>query len=659
MTLDADLTTSSNPSDNPALSSMLGRGVGRRQLLAGGLGAMALTFVGRGRLAGATTVPEPTTPDSTAGGSGAPTTSAATTSPAATETTASASTSRILGFTGVPVSTADEVVVPDGYVAQVLIPWGTPLQSSGPAWKPDASNTAEEQAQQVGYNHDGIFFFPSEDANPSTRGLLVLNHEYTDPVLLYPDGDVDLTMERVAKALEAHGVTVIEIELVGDEWKPVDSDKNRRITMTTPVEFSGPAAEHPGLEANDAPMGTLNNCGAGITPWGTYLTCEENWHQYFGTADEEYEVPAELARYGVETETDYRWHQGDPRFDIAVNPNEPNRFGWVVEIDPQDPASTPVKRTALGRFKHESAWVHDAAGTIVVYSGDDEDSEYLYKFVSAAPWQATIDAGDSPLDEGILYVARFNDDGSGDWMPLIHGRDGLGVNGGFADQADVLMRTREAADRLGATKLDRPEWIGEDLGTGDVYVTFTNGTNGPNPLQPRDKNPYGQIVKVMEVGGDHTGTRFEWDIFVLAGDPAVDPESTVDGDVFGSPDGLWIDPDRRMWIETDISNSSQTLAEKGYDTIGNNALLAADLETGEIRRFLTGPRGCEITGLHMTPDRTTMFINVQHPGEATKAWGEPTADEPTLVSSWPDGSGRPRSATLAIRRADGGVIGAP
>lgn len=634
--------TSSNPSDSTALSDIIGRRVGRRAVLAGGIGAMATTLFGD-RLATAQRT--------------APAVASRPVWPVARPATTAPST--VLGFAAVAPSTADAVVVPEGYVAQVLIPWGTPMQSSGPAFKPDGSNTAAEQAQQVGANHDGMFLFPIEGKDPNVHGLLVVNHEYTDLVMLFADGGAAVTPESVDKALQAHGVTVIEVELADGSWKTVDSPLNRRITVTTPVAYSGPVSlDVEAMVSNNGPMGTLNNCGAGMTPWGTYLTCEENWHQYFGTADEEYKIPVALKRYGVSNESEYPWHTVDPRWDVAKNPNEPNRFGWVVEIDPADAASLPTKRTALGRFKHESAWVTETNGVAVVYSGDDQDGEYLYKFVSSTPWKDAVAAKASPLDEGTLYVARFNDDGSGEWLALVWGQGSLSKNGGFADQADLLIRTREAADRVGATKLDRPEWIAQNPLTGDLYVSLTNGTQGANPVNPRSKNVYGHIVHWAEAGGDHTATTFAWDVFVLAGDPSYDDQVTITGDMFGSPDGLWADPDGRLWIETDVSNSAQLVAEKGFDKIGNNQLLAADLTTGEIRRFLVGPRGCEITGLHTTPDRTSMFVNVQHPGEASASWGEPTADKPGAVSTWPDGAGRPRSATVVIRKADGGVIGA-
>jgi secreted PhoX family phosphatase len=571
---------------------------------------------------------------------------------------------RLLGFTPVPVGDADTVTVPDGYTAEVLIPWGTPLRSDGPAFRRDGGNTAAEQARQIGMHHDGMHFFPLGRGRwGSRRGLLVLNHEYVDRTLLYPDGDEVMTREKVEKALAAHGVSVVEIALDRHGWRLVDSPRNRRITGTTPVAFSGPvAAGHPKLRANDPPMGTLNNCSHGVTPWGTYLACEENWNGYFGTEDPTWSPTPEQARYGINAEGfGYRWHLADPRFDLAVNPNELHRFGWVVEIDPMRPHATPVKRTALGRTKHEGATVTESRGRVVLYSGDDQDGDYLYKFVGSAPWRWLRTLGRSPLDHGTLYVARFDDDGTGRWLPLAFGVGPLTRANGWQDQADVLIRTREAADAVGATPLDRPEWIAVHPRDGDVYATLTNGSGWPDGPHPRTPNPYGHIIRWRERRGDHTATTFEWDIFVLAGDPVYDPRVALDEtNVFGSPDGLWFDSDGRLWIQTDISNSSVNRADRGYDNIGNNQMLAADPETGEIRRFLVGPRGAEITGVVTTPDQRTMFVNVQHPGESTVAFGSPTPENPRAVSNWPDfePDGRPRSATVVIRRRDRGVIGA-
>jgi secreted PhoX family phosphatase len=512
-------------------------------------------------------------------------------------------------------------------------------------------------------HHDGMHFFPlGRGPLGNRRGLLVLNHEYIDRTILYSDGDAVLTQEKVDKALAGHGVSVIEISRLGNRWEAVDSRRNRRITGNTPVTFSGPVGpRHPKLRAANRPMGTLNNCSHGVTPWGTYLACEENWNGYFGTADATWVPTEEQSRYGVlAAGFGYRWHTVDPRFDIAVNPNEANRFGWVVEIDPTNPKSVPVKRTALGRIKHEGATVTESRGRVVVYTGDDQDGDYVYKYVSAGPWRWLRARGKSPLDHGTLYVARFDDDGTGTWLPLVHGRGYLTVANGWVDQADVLLRTRQAADAVGATPLDRPEWISVHPTTDDVFMTLTNGTAGPNAINPRDPNPYGHIIRWREQDGDHTSTTFAWDIFLLAGDPAYDPAVTLaEEDIFGSPDGLWFDPDGRLWIQTDISNSSQNLASRGYDRIGNNQMLAADPRTGDIRRFLVGPRGCEVTGVITTPDRRTMFVNIQHPGETTTAWGAPTPENPRAVSNWPDfdPAGRPRSATIVIRKHDGGIIG--
>ncbi|MBL7629687.1 PhoX family phosphatase [Frankia sp. CN6] len=638
MVRDAD--TGSNPTDNPALSDLIATRISRRSLLGGGaaMAAVGLLGVSNATPAGAST-----------GARG---------------------TGELIEFTEVPVSSADTLVVPEGYVAQVLIPWGTPLSTSGPAWKKDASNTAEEQAVQIGMHHDGMKYFPLKSgASGSSKGLLVLNHEYVDPIMLTPDGATPMTPEKVAKGLAAHGVTVIEIREKKGVWAPADSEYNRRITGTTPVTFSGPVGpDHPALAANNPPMGTLNNCANGFTPWNTYLTCEENWNGTFGTTSTTWTPSATERRYGITAAGfNYNWHLVDPRFDVAVNPKELNRFGWVVEIDPFDPESTPVKRTALGRIKHESAtFTEGSQGRAVIYTGDDENGDYFYKFVGSDSWRQLRQQRKSPLDHGTLYVAKFANDGSGTWVPLVFGQGALTAANGWTDQADVLLRTREAADAVGATKLDRPEWVTVHPETGEVYVTLTNGTQGattgPDSPNPRPNNIYGHILRISEAGGDNGALTFEWDIAFFAGDPGYLPEGALvppGQTLFGSPDGLYFDRDGRLWIETDISNSSQNLASRKYDRIGNNALLAADPATGVVRRFLTGPRGSEITGITQTPDSCNLFVNIQHPGETTTAWGTPTPANPRVVSNWPDfdPAGRPRPATVVIRKKDGGKIG--
>jgi secreted PhoX family phosphatase len=615
--------------ENPTLDEVVEARVSRRALLGGGLALAAVAVFGTSRLMGSDPAETPAPPPP----SGSP----------------------LLGFEPIPPGRADAIVVPPGYTADVIIPWGQPILSSGPAWKKDASNSAADQAQQIGMGHDGMYFFPS-----GAGGLLVLNHEYADELLLFPDGAANLTREKVNKSLAAHGVSVMAVALVDGAWRAVDSPQNRRITGATPMRFSGPvSAGHPALAANTPPMGTLNNCANGHTPWGTYLTCEENWDGYFGTGASINLTPAE-ERFGLRKDG-RAWHTVDRRFDLAANRKEPNRFGWVVEIDPNDPQSVPVKRTALGRMKHETAAVTEGrGGRIVVYTGDDQNGEHLYKFVGTDRWRDVRTRGQSPLDHGVLHVARFDERG-GTWVPLVHGQEPLTTANKWIDQADLLLRTRQAAGEVGATKLDRPEWVAVSPVSGDVFVTLTNGSSGPNPINPRKPNPYGQIVRIRDRDGDHEATTFDWDIFVLAGDPKYDQSVKLEeADVFGSPDGLAIDPDGRLWIATDVSNSQLLRADKGYDRIGNNQVLAADPATGEIRRFLTGPPGCEITGITFTPDQQTMFLNIQHPGEATESLGQPTPANPRVVSNWPDfdPAGRPRAATVVVRKTGGGKIGA-
>jgi secreted PhoX family phosphatase len=619
---------------------------------------------------------------------------------------APADPSRLLGYTAVPLSTKDEIVVPRGYTARPFVPWGTPILRDLPAFSPGTpgapgftgrgGNTAAQQAQQLGMHHDGMHFFAIGGAKKRgrQRGLLVINHEYTDESYLHtgeyqrrPDpkdatktisyaaGErANWTAEMVRKSQAAHGVSVVEVRRSSrtGQWEAVRSGRNRRITATTRMAFSGPAAGHRLLRTSadprgETPLGTINNCSHGYTPWGTYLACEENFNGYFAVQrstdpaapfkDYTPEQQALLARYGGFSDSSYNWSTHDPRF--AVTPaqaQEPHRFGWVVEIDPFAPDSTPVKRTALGRLKHEGAFVHVADdGRVVVYMGDDQANDYAYKFVSAQPFAQMRSRGVSPLDEGTLYVARFNEDGSGTWLPLVQGQGPLTAANGFADQGDVLVKTRLAADALRATPMDRPEWTSVDPNTGVVYLTLTNNSsrtspNGPNPRVLTDSsgktigNPFGQVVRWEEAGGDHTATSFRWELFVLAGAgrDSGDGSTVAPEDAFGSPDGMWVDPDSRVWIQTDgrqpESANDQMLAANPFvrDASG----------TPEIKRFLTGVIECEVTGVITTPDQRTMFINIQHPGEDGG-------------STWPrlDGLTTPRSSTVVITKDDGGVIG--
>ncbi|MEJ7764004.1 MAG: PhoX family phosphatase [Acidimicrobiales bacterium] len=572
----------------------------------------------------------------------------------------------LIGFTPIAPSIDDAVVVPPGYAAQVLYRWGDSIQGpgTGPEFKLDASNTAAEQAQQAGTGHDGIEFFPLPGVGGSQRGLLVLNHEFAESFLLFADGDVPWTADKTAKSQAAHGVSVIEVRLDGGQWTVVPSTNARRITASTPMTVAGPAAGHALLQTSAdvtgrSVLGTVNNCAVGRTPWSTYLTCEENFNAYFGSSSTTVIPSALMKRYGIgKNGFGPDWWKTDTRFDIAMEPNESNRFGWVVEIDPFDPTSTPVKRTALGRLKHENAlFTESRNGRAVVYTGDDERGEFIYKFVSARPWRDAIAAGTSPLDEGVLYAARFENGkvagdgkGIGKWLPLVQGQGTLTAANGWPDQATVLVNARAAATAMGATRMDRPEWFAVDPNEDTLYCTLTNNTNRgtsypTDDANPRATNRYGHIIRWDEKRGDHATTLpFEWDLFVLAGDPAQPAHGATAGiDAFGSPDGLGFDGDSRLWIQTD---GTQPI-------ICNNQMLAADPGTGDIRRFLVGPKGCEITGLSFTPDQRTAFINIQHPGE------DGTVANPRLQSNWPDfqPDGRPRDATVVIRRVDGGVIG--
>ncbi|MBX3350625.1 MAG: PhoX family phosphatase [Nitrospira sp.] len=590
-----------------------------------------------------------------------------------------------LRFEGVPVSSADEVVVPKGYTAEVLIAWGDPVSSS-PAFKQDASNTAADQARQWGMHNDGLVYFPIVG---SQRGLIVQNNEYTDDGLLFPDGVNNWTQEKTNKSLNAHGVSIIEVtKRTGFPWdwkrrrgkwdvvRP--SPFARRITGMTPIEIGGPAAGDARLITSEDPtgrrvLGTLNNCAMGFTPWGTYLACEENFNGYFRKNGTQTNLEK---RYGITAAGfGYLWHTTDRRFRVDEEPNEPNRFGWVVEIDPFRPHSTPVKRTALGRLKHEGAWVQEARnGKIVVYMGDDERNEYIYRYVSNLPWRQARAQGINPLDDGILYVAKFHAESTGEWLPLTPDNPRLA---GWSLN-DILINTRGAADAAGATMMDRPEWIDTFPKDLTAIATLTNnsrrGTTPPSvnspdgstsagsarppvdATNPRTANNYGHIIR-WYYRQDWTEPTFGWDIFALGGDPANPAHgSTIFGDKYGSPDGIYVDQSGLIWIQTDVSTS--TINAGAYVGFGNNQMLAAHPETRETRRFLVGPKQCEITGVFMTPDRRTMFVGIQHPGERPDDQpGDPL--NPKQFSSWPDGpdGGRPRSALIVVTKDDGGRIG--
>jgi secreted PhoX family phosphatase len=574
-----------------------------------------------------------------------------------------------LGFKGIPVGMGDKLAVPDGYIATAIAAWGEPVGIPGnmPAFKFDASNSAADQAVQMGMHHDGVEFFPLEGS--STRGLIAINHEYTDDGLLHVGGFNNMNAEKVKKSQNAHGLSVYEVELKGGNWQMVRPSRfARRFTMDAPFSVGGPAAGHAMMKTAADPagrtvLGTLNNCASSQTPWGTYLSGEENWMGYFGHGSS---LSDHQKRWGARKDGAYQWDKFDARFDAAKNPNEPNRFGWVVEVDPMDPTSTPVKRTAMGRAAHEGAWVGVTKdGRAVVYSGEDARFEYIYKFVSRdkiAPGGAK--ANRDLLDHGTLYVARFDADGRGQWLPLVHGQGPLTAANGFADQGEVVIKARQASDALKATKMDRPEWLTIDTQSGWVYCTLTNNSSRGQPNQPgidaanpRANNAMGQIIRWKE-DGDFDGAGFVWNHLVLAGDPAnarAEAKGNIKGDIYACPDGIVLDKRGVLWIQTDVAAAAMYAGE--LKNIGNNQMLACDPATGETRRFLTGPTNCEITGCTLTPDGRTMFISIQHPGETPSERSDPA--EPRKYANWPDyrPDGRPRSATLVIRKSDGGLIG--
>lgn len=619
-------------------------------------------------------------------------------------------------FVGLEADVLDNITIPEGYKYAVINRWGDKLHTNSPDFRGDASDDAAAQLQQIGYNHDGLHFFPidSKDSlsGSSKEGLLVTNHEYVTPEFFFPKGVTPggdgWSADWVRKSQHAQGASVVHVRLNEQGlWEPVlDSKYNRNINANTLMQLVGAAAGTDLVRTNKDTAGrdvygTFGNCGNGYTFWNTYLTCEENFTDYFGIGtknadDVEYSTflnekqIAGLQRYKGSSKTaekTYSWDTHDERFDWTVEPNEVNRFGWVVEIDPFDPDSKPKKLTALGRFKHENAAITLAPDNrVVVYMGDDQRSEYIYKFVSSGRFDANNDeANRQLLHEGTLFVAVFSDNeatddsymGSGKWVPLVLDTptvDGRRLSDLFADMGELLVSTRQAADAVGATPMDRPEWVAVHPHTKEVFVTLTNnshrgsdkarypggpqhpGTFGPNP---RNKNAYGQIVRWREVGNDATADSFEWDVFLLAGNPNIHNDINAGSNnidkrnTFNSPDGLAVDPRGLLWIQTDgnYSNSGE------YEGQGNNSMLVADPETKVIRRFLVGPKGCEVTGITWTPDMKYIFVNIQHPGEGQTL--EEAQNNPTAVSTWPEGESaqRPRPATVVIWREDGDVVG--
>ncbi len=617
-------------------------------------------------------------------------------------------------FVGLKPDNKDAFQLAKGYRYNIVARWGDAL-TTGVADFDTRKLATEEwldadavkaQENQFGTNCDAVAYFPLTTGR-AARGLLCVNHEYVNGELIWPNhrGSGMKYEERkawlarhpdaVAWLQAAHGVSVMQVKRDANGWELVrGARETRRITARTPMEIAGPARAHPLMRTNADPtgtrvFGTFANCAGGKTPWGTYLTSEENMDDYFAggrTLRERGDAVLNEAhrRHPMRERSFYGWEEQDPRFDLRHEPHEPFRFGWMVEIDPTDPASVPRKRTALGRFQHEGAnTIVGKTGHVAAYMGDDEEFEYVYKFVTRGRFDAANPAANRDLlDDGTLYVARFDADGTGEWLPLVHDEDGpLNSRAGFTNQGDVVIRVRAAADLLGGTPMDRPEEVEPNPVTGRIYVACTKSPNRgkwpegdvvgrkidmrPNAANPRPNNQSGHIIEIAESGNDHTATRFEWNVFLLAGDPQagrfiVDATELVPGGVgnadtyfagFGRPDelvqihcpdNLGVDPQGRLWIVTDTDR--RNLPNNGCFVVPTTGP-----DRGWLRQLAIGPVGCEMCGCEFTPDGSTLFLTIQHPGEGG------TLSKPR--SEWPDGKGRPpRASLVAVERKDGGPI---
>jgi uncharacterized protein len=581
-----------------------------------------------------------------------------------------------LAFKEVPHGIDKDDLVPEGYERQVLIRWGDAVEVGAPAFDVNKLS-GETQAKQFGYNCDFIGYLPLPlGGRSSSHGLLGINHEYTNPELMFAGlkrGEVDkLTAEQVQVELAAHGFSVIEVKRTGGAWAVVpDSKFARRFTMAaTEFRIAGPAAGHARLKTKADPsgttaIGTLNNCAGGTTPWGTFLSGEENFHFYFQGKPESTPEARNHRRYGVGGSTRIAWGTHIERFHAEKEPNEPNRFGWIVEIDPYDPKSTPVKRTALGRMKHEGANISIAPdGRVVAYMGDDQIDEYVYRFVSKGRYDAKNRATNLKLlDEGTLSVARFDADGTVSWLPLVFGKGPLNTANGFKDQGDVLIETRRAADLLGATPMDRPEDVEADPASGRVYVMLTGNRDRvkPNAANPRAPNLGGHVVELVPPGdtgkaANHTADRFAWNIFMQCGDSkkpgdgARYGKATSENGWLAWPDNCAFDGKGRIWISTDGMPTTAKLGDGLFvaDILGPNR--------ASPKRFYRAPTGAEVCGPCFTPDLTTVFLAIQHPGEGGR--DNPSSfEEP--ITRWPDFKDGvpPKPSVIAIVKKGGGTIG--
>lgn len=647
-----------------------------------------------------------------------------------------------LNFKPVAKNLNDIVTVPEGYQATVLYALGDSINPRVGAWDDNNIPSGPSFQFRSGDCHDGMHYFGLNtssnrfDDNVSTQGLLVMNHEYINPTFLHPKGPTKFDNRRpedeVLREMNAHGVSIIHIKKDATTQKVEfiqSSVFNRRITASTVMDFAGAAAGADLLVTSYSPSGkqtrgTHNNCGNGYTPWGTYLTTEENFIGYFqrSSSDDLKRQPHEiiaLNRYGLKAgaSSRYGWETAIgqieaqdlySRWNADVNAaqaaqdyrNSPNTFGWMVEIDPFDVRQNPVKRTSLGRFAHEDSACRVVAGQpLAFYMGDDSRGEYIYKFVSTANWDVKdinggYTAGDKYLNSGILYVAKFNNDGTGQWIELSYGKNGLDASNKtypFRHQADVVTFARLAADSVGATKMDRPEWCTVHPENGEVYVTLTNNSNrgssyptdAANPRNYEDTyagsktnkgNVNGHIIRFKETDNKTTATTFKWDIYLFGAEAKMAANINLSGlndnNDFSSPDGMWFDARGVLWIQTDdgaytdVTNCMMLAALPGTlgdgttatTSNGQQTIVGAKVTDENLRRFLVGPKECEITGIAMTPDNKAIFINVQHPGEDSSSYDKPSSHWPATQIDPSNTTARPRSATVVITRKDGGVI---
>ncbi|MCU4563610.1 PhoX family protein [Acinetobacter sp. WU_MDCI_Abxc222] len=647
-----------------------------------------------------------------------------------------------LTFTPVAKNLHDIVTVPEGYEANVIYALGDSINPDIGEWDDNNIPSGPSFLLRSGDCHDGMHFFGLNtstdkfDGNVSAEGLLVMNHEYINQTFLHPKGPTKVDGRRpedeVIRETNAHGVSIVHIKKDPITQKVVidkSSVFNRRITASTEMNFAGAAAGSGLLATRFSPTarktrGTHNNCGNGHTPWGTYLTTEENFIGYFArsTTDDALRTPEEiiaLKRYGLKAGSGsrYGWETAIgqvesqdlyDRWNADVNAaqatqdyrNGPNTFGWMVEINPFDRRQNPVKRTSLGRFAHEDSACRAVVGQpLAFYMGDDSTGEYIYKFVSTAAWDAKdinggYTTGDKYMNAGKLYVAKFNNDGSGQWIELAYGKNGLNESNTtypFKSQADVVTFARLAGDAVGATKMDRPEWCTVNPVNGEIYVTLTNNSNrgssyptdAANPRNYTDikgkeeqqkGNVNGHIIRFKETDDKTTAETFKWDIYLFGAEASmasnINLSGLTDNNDLSSPDGMWFDPRGVLWIQTDdgaytdVTNCMMLAALPGQigdgttatTSNGQQTLVGAKVTDETLRRFLVGPKECEITGIAMTPDHKAIFINVQHPGEKSKKYDAPTSNWPATQKDPNNKTARPRSATVVITRKDGGVI---